>query len=311
MYQTTITERTELAQELAPLVKDLLSKQSKQVTDVEEVTSTAYVTTLPALYVAGGIKKTVRVALSTLVDEAATKADNLVVAATNAANTAASKANTAADTADHATAQANAATANADTATAKANTAAANADTATNAANTAASKANTAADTADHATAQANAATANADTATAKANTAAANADTATNAANTAASKAQDVVDAASKQTQLNLIPTAVTVSAPGYLMLADTEPQRIAVTMTPASVMPNVIYQTNDADIISVRPDGRVIPKAAGLATVYVIPTCNTALYKAVQINVVEASLRMHSDTAFRFDASGNFIFN
>ena len=262
MYQTTITERTELAQELAPLVKDLLSKQSKQVTDVEEVTSTAYVTTLPALYVAGGIKKTVRVALSTLVDEAATKADNLVVAATNAANTAASKANTAADTADHATAQANAATANADTATAKANTAAANADTATNA-------------------------------------------------ANTAASKAQDVVDAASKQTQLNLIPTAVTVSAPGYLMLADTEPQRIAVTMTPASVMPNVIYQTNDADIISVRPDGRVIPKAAGLATVYVIPTCNTALYKAVQINVVEASLRMHSDTAFRFDASGNFIFN
>ena len=262
MSQTTITERTELAQELAPLVKDLLSKQSKQVTDVEEVTSTAYVTTLPALYVAGGIKKTVRVALSTLVDEAATKADNLVVAATNAANTAASKANTAADTADHATAQANAATANADTATAKANTAAANADTATNA-------------------------------------------------ANTAASKAQDVVDAASKQTQLNLIPTALTVSAPGYLMLADTEPQRIAVTMTPSSVMPNVIYQTNDTDIISVRPDGRVLPKAAGLATVYVIPTCNTALYKAVQINVVEASLRMHSDTAFRFDASGNFIFN
>ena len=74
MSQTTITERTELAQELAPLVKDLLSKQSKQVTDVEEVTSTEYVTTLPALYVAGGIKKTVRVALSTLVDETASKA---------------------------------------------------------------------------------------------------------------------------------------------------------------------------------------------------------------------------------------------
>ena len=92
MSQTTITERTELAQELAPLVKDLLSKQSKQVTDVEEVTSTEYVTTLPALYVAGGIKKTVRVALSTIVSESATKADNLVVAATNAANTAASKA---------------------------------------------------------------------------------------------------------------------------------------------------------------------------------------------------------------------------
>ena len=97
MSQTTITERTELAQELAPLVKDLLSKQSKQVTDVEEVTSTEYVTTLPALYVAGGIKKTVRVALSTIVSESATKADNLVVAATNAANTAASKATTAAD----------------------------------------------------------------------------------------------------------------------------------------------------------------------------------------------------------------------
>ena len=78
MSQTTITERTELAQELAPLVKDLLSKQSKQVTDVEEVTSTEYVTTLPALYVAGGIKKTVRVALSTIVDETASKADTAV-----------------------------------------------------------------------------------------------------------------------------------------------------------------------------------------------------------------------------------------
>ncbi len=78
MSQTTITERTELAQELAPLVKSLLAKESKNVADVELVESTDGVSTLPAIYSAGGIKKVVRVATSTLVQETADKADTAV-----------------------------------------------------------------------------------------------------------------------------------------------------------------------------------------------------------------------------------------
>lgn len=131
MSQTTITERTELAQELAPLVKSLLAKESKNVADVELVESTDGVSTLPAIYSAGGIKKVVRIATSTLVQETSTKADALVVAATEAANAATSRANTAADNADKATELTKAATEAAQAATEAAVTATDNAQAAT------------------------------------------------------------------------------------------------------------------------------------------------------------------------------------
>ncbi len=78
MSQTTITERTELAQELAPLVKSLLAKESKNVADVELVESTDGVSTLPAIYSAGGIKKVVRIATDTIVSEAASDVESTV-----------------------------------------------------------------------------------------------------------------------------------------------------------------------------------------------------------------------------------------
>lgn len=78
MSQTTYTEKAELAQELAPLVKAEIAKEAKNVTDVELVESTQNISTLPAIYSVGGIKKVVRIATSTLVQETADKADSKV-----------------------------------------------------------------------------------------------------------------------------------------------------------------------------------------------------------------------------------------
>lgn len=78
MSQTTYTEKAELAQELAPLVKAEIAKEAKNVTDVELVESTQNISTLPAIYSVGGVKKVVRIATSTLVQETADKADSKV-----------------------------------------------------------------------------------------------------------------------------------------------------------------------------------------------------------------------------------------
>ncbi len=203
------------------------------------------------------------------------------------------------------------ATADAKTATAAAETAAANADEATARTETATANADAATANAAAATAAANTAASDARTATAAAETAIADSETQTSACAEATAAAQAVVDAASEQETLNLVPTAMEVTAPKHITRQNTEPQYVTVEMTPQSVKKNVVYQTDDTGVLFVRPDGRIIPKGTGLATVYVVPTCDTSLYKAVQINVADVSLRMHTASAMRLTGNGALRFN
>lgn len=165
------------------------------------------------------------------------------------------------------------------------------------------SAANSAAQTADNAAQRAQAATT-------AANTATTNANNATAAAIEAKEDCEEVIAAAAELEPLNLVPTAMTVEYPSRLLVGNMAENFIRATLTPASVKPNVLFLGDDK-AVSVTPDGRITILAAGTSIIHVIPTCNVALYKTIQIKVSEPTVRLVTLSSIRLTANGNFRFN
>lgn len=165
------------------------------------------------------------------------------------------------------------------------------------------SAANTAAQTADNAAQRTQAATTAANTATANANNAAAE-------ANAAKEDCEEVIAAAAELEPLNLVPTAMTVEYPSRLLVGNMAENFIRATLAPASVKPNVLFLGDDK-AVSVTPDGRITILAAGTSIIHVIPTCNVALYKTIQIKVSKPTVRLVTLSSIRLTANGNFRFN
>ena len=165
------------------------------------------------------------------------------------------------------------------------------------------SAANSAAQTADNAAQRAQAATT-------AANTATTNANNATAAAIEAKEDCEEVIAAAAELEPLNLVPTAMTVEYPSRLLVGNMAENFILATLAPASVKPNVLFLGDDK-AVSVTPDGRITILAAGISIIHVIPTCNVALYKTIQIKVSEPTVRLVTLSSIRLTANGNFRFN
>lgn len=165
------------------------------------------------------------------------------------------------------------------------------------------SAANSAAQTADNAAQRAQAATT-------AANTATTNANNATAAAIEAKEDCEEVIAAAAELEPLNLVPTAMTVEYPSRLLVGNMAENFIRATLAPASVKPNVLFLGDDK-AVSVTPDGRITILAAGISIIHVIPTCNVALYKTIQIKVSEPTARLVTLSSIRLTANGNFRFN
>lgn len=141
-------------------------------------------------------------------------------------------------------------------------------------------------------------------------NTATANANDATAAAIEAKEDCEDVIAAAAELEPLNLVPTAMTVEYPSRLLVGNMAENFIRATLAPASVKPNVLFLGDDK-AVSVTPDGRITIRTAGISIIHVIPTCNVALYKTIQIKVSEPTVRLVTLSSIRFTANGNFRFN
>jgi hypothetical protein len=165
------------------------------------------------------------------------------------------------------------------------------------------SAANSAAQTADNAAQRAQAATT-------AANTATTNASNATAAAIEAKENCEEVIAAAAELEPLNLVPTAMTVEYPSRLLVGNMAENFIRATLAPASVKPNVLFLGDDK-AVSVTPDGRITILTAGISIIHVIPTCNVALYKTIQIKVSEPTVRLVTLSSIRLTANGNFRFN
>lgn len=170
-----------------------------------------------------------------------------------------------------------------------------NAETATLSANTAAGNANTA-------TSNANAAT----NATLKATE---DCTAATGAANEATEECREIIETASNLEALGLFPTSMTLSYPAKLT-RNNKVARINAVLHPDRVYQNVIC-LGDNKAVSVTPDGLLQVIGKGVSVIHVIPACNVALYRTIQIEVIEPTIRLVTRQSIRFTSNGKFRFN
>lgn len=187
---------------------------------------------------------------------------------------------------------------------------------AVNKANAATTSANNAAAAANTAKTATETATKNANDATAAAKTAAAAATKAKQDAEAATEDAIEATEAANEATATvlaafgGLIPTGMTVESVERLTIGNLADNRINAVLTPAGTLKNVIY-ISDNKAVTVAPDGRIQVVAKGRSTVHVIPTCNTALAKSIQIEVTAPTLRLTTRTSLRFTQAGALRLN
>ena len=167
-----------------------------------------------------------------------------------------------------------------------------------------------AANSANSASQTANNAAQMAQNATSAANTATKDAENAAAAAIDAKENCEEVIAAAGELEPLNLVSTAMTVEYPSNLLVGNMAENFIRATLTPASIKPNVLF-LGDNKAVSVTPDGRITILASGVSIIHVIPTCNVALYKTIQIKVSKPTIRLVTLSSIRLTANGNFRFN
>lgn len=170
-----------------------------------------------------------------------------------------------------------------------------NANAATSSANTAAGSANTAASTAN---AAANAA-----------NTAKEGCENATEEANQATEDCREIIETASNLEALGLFPTSMKLSYPAHLTTGN-KTAKIDAVLLPERVHQNVLCLGDDRSV-SVTPDGRITVLGAGTSVIHVIPTCNMALFRTIQIKVTAPTIRLVTRTSIRLTSSGNFRLN
>ena len=76
---------------------------------------------------------------------------------------------------------------------------------------------------------------------------------------------------------------------------MGNTVAQRIAVSLFPAYVLPNVIFQQAfySGDALYVDPHGNLTVRKTGTATIHVIPAQNTSLAQTIEIEVTAPVIR------------------
>lgn len=202
----------------------------------------------------------------------------------------------------------------AEEAAATANAATTAANTATENANNAATAARTAKDEAEKATENANTAATSATTAATAARTAATYAETT---ADTAATKAEAAVNTTvesltkrMEELMALLIPTGLEVEAVGRMTLGNLAERHIEARLTPAEVKQNLLY-LSDGKAVTVAQDGRLTAVAVGRSVVQIVPTLNTALARAIVVEVGEPTLRTVTSTALRLTEGGGLLMN
>lgn len=142
----------------------------------------------------------------------------------------------------------------------------------------------------------------NAETATLSANTAAGN-------ANTATEECREIIETASNLEALGLFPTSMTLSYPAKLT-RNNKVARINAVLHPDRVYQNVIC-LGDNKAVSVTPDGLLQVIGKGVSVIHVIPSCNVALYRTIQIEVIEPTIRLVTRQSIRFTSNGKFRLN
>ncbi|MEO3210409.1 hypothetical protein [Parabacteroides distasonis] len=98
-----------------------------------------------------------------------------------------------------------------------------------------------------------------------------------------------------SLMSQALLAPTSMELRYVKRVTLGNTVSQRIAVSLFPAYVLPNVIFQQAfySGDALYVDPRGNLTVRKTGTATIHVIPSHNTSLAQTIVIEVTAPVIR------------------
>ena len=98
-----------------------------------------------------------------------------------------------------------------------------------------------------------------------------------------------------SLMSQALLAPTRMELRYVKRVTLGNTVSQRIAVSLFPAYVLPNVIFQQAfySGDALYVDPRGNLTVRKTGTATIHVIPSHNTSLAQTIVIGVTAPVIR------------------
>lgn len=131
--------------------------------------------------------------------------------------------------------------------------------------------------------------------------------ETARDNANAAADNANTAAEVANEAVAELLRPTEMTLDYPSRITYGNTAPKKIDCELYPKKSVNNMLF-LGDENAVSVRPDGELFVKKPGTSIIHCIPTENTALYKTIQIQVVEPALRIVNGSSLRLMANGYF---
>ena len=98
-----------------------------------------------------------------------------------------------------------------------------------------------------------------------------------------------------SLMSQALLAPTRMELKYVKSITLGNAVAQKIAVSLFPAYVLPNVIFQQAfySGDALYVDPRGNLTVRKTGTATIHVIPSHNTSLSQTIVIEVTAPVIR------------------
>lgn len=100
-------------------------------------------------------------------------------------------------------------------------------------------------------------------------------------------------------------VPTGLAVTAPEEITIGGAVKRYVRGVLKPDGVAQNILYLCG-SEAVEVLPDGEVVALREGEATVHVVPTEGTRLYKTVKIRAVRPRLRL-ADGKMRLDGKGN----
>lgn len=95
------------------------------------------------------------------------------------------------------------------------------------------------------------------------------------------------------------LLPLRLTLQYLARITYGNNAKQKITANLLPTYQIPNVLF-LGDGNAVDVLPDGTVEVLKTGKSRVHIIPTTNTALYKTINIEVVEPSVALASLDSF-----------
>ena len=103
------------------------------------------------------------------------------------------------------------------------------------------------------------------------------------------------------------LVPAIMELTYPAVVSIRNSGTPRIVVRLLPVYMPQNALFLMAGGDAVSVLPDGRIALNHTGSATVHVIPTAATHLYKTIQITVRSPRLRRLAGGGLRVTNTGH----